>query len=256
MMYLQDGRSPQVELVASEILAAVGRDLVYLTLIADLTTLSDRCRFSLGADGTLVARYLDLPFPAVSFYGEGASLRGALCALVEQGEDVYALVSEAQRAQLAAAVRVLHIDDEWTMVYEGDPAALDEGDAVPLVEQDWPAMRDLAQVADAFAFESNALRKGPYFGVWREGRLASMAGTHLQLDQMAEIGNVVTRPEYQRRGLATWVVAAVVRALRDTGKAAFLQVFKDNSAAISLYEKMGFRRTHTMYLVRFCLDEC
>jgi ribosomal protein S18 acetylase RimI-like enzyme len=255
MMRLPEGWSPQVELVAQEILSVVGRDPLYFTLIADLTTLADRCRFALGDDGTLVARYLDLPFPAVSFYGEGAGLRHALRALIEPGEDVYTLVGEAQRAQLGAVVRVLHIDEEWQMVYEGELTGLDEGDAAPLTERDWPAMRALAQVGELLALESSALQKGPYFGVWRDGRLVSMAGTHLQRDQLAEIGNVVTHPEYRRHGLATRVVAAVIRALRAKGKGVFLQVFKDNPAAISLYEKMGFRRAHSMYLVRFRLDE-
>jgi ribosomal protein S18 acetylase RimI-like enzyme len=236
---------------AEAIRAQVGNDPLYLTLLADLTTLSDRCRFALGADGALVARYVDLPFAAISFCGQGEGLRQALSTVLDAGQLCYALIGGAQRDQLAAVTRVLGVDDEWQMVYRGDPASLDGGEAVPLGEADLPAMRSLAERGALHAFEPNALDKGPYCGVWRDGRLVSMAGTHLQLEEMVEIGNVVTDPDYRRQGLAGMAVSSVVRVLHARGLLVLLQVFKSNEAAVALYERLGFARSQTMYLVRF-----
>jgi len=236
---------------AEAIRTQVGHDPLYLTLLADLTTLSHRCRFALGADGALVARYVDLPFAAISFYGQGDGLRQALCAVLDTGQSCYALIGEAQREQLAAVTRVLGVDDEWQMICRCDPMSLDGGKAVLLGETDMLAMRSLAERGELHAFESNALDKGPYFGVWRDGRLVSMAGTHLELEEMVEIGNVVTDPDYRRQGLASMAVSAVVKALQARGLLVLLQVFKSNAPAVALYERLGFERSQTMVLVRF-----
>jgi ribosomal protein S18 acetylase RimI-like enzyme len=247
--------SISVQRRAEAIRAQIGHDPLYMTLLADLTTLSSRCEFVLEADGTLVARYRDLPFAAVSFYGQGAGLRRALRAILDASLDAdqacYALIGEAQRDQLAAVTQVRHVYDEWQMIYRGDPASLWVGDTVPLGEADLSAMRVLAERGGLHAFESNALEKGPYFGVWRDGRLASMAGTHLKLERLVEVGNVVTDPDFRRLGLASMAVSAVTRTLCAEGLVVILQVLKSNEAAIAVYEKLGFERERTMYLVEF-----
>ena len=237
---------------AEQVQAQVDRDLAYFTLIADLTTLRHRCRFALGPGGELAARYLDLPFAAVAFYGQGAGLRAALAQLLAEGEPCYVLLGETQRAHLRAAVRILSEDAEWQMVYRGEPGMLHTHGAVSLGAADFPAMCALAERGGLHAFEGNALEKGPFAGVWADGRLVSMAGTHLQLDHAAEIGNVVTDPAYRRRGLASVAVGAVIKKLC-TYETVFLQVFKTNPGAVACYEKLGFERLRTMYLVRFVL---
>lgn len=241
----------EVERAAAEIDAQVGHDPLYMTLIADLTTLSCRCRFALGADGALAARYLDLPFAAVSFYGQGAGLLAVLCSLLAPGEPCYALVGDAQFEQLQSVAAVQHVDLEWQMVYRGDVATLSSGDAFPLGDTDWPAMAALAERGGLFAFERNALQNGPYSGVRRDQRLVAMAGTHLMLDWMAEIGNVVADPAYRRRGLGSMAVAATVKTLVTDSLLVVLQVLKSNAGAIAFYRALGFECLNTMYLVRF-----
>jgi ribosomal protein S18 acetylase RimI-like enzyme len=245
--------SPVVQQCAAGILAQIGSDARYLTLLADLTALRERCRFGLGADGALAARYLDLPFPAVSFYGEGEGLHEALSCVLGAEERCYALVAEGQRAQLDPVVTVLDVSLEWQMPYAGDPATLDAGEAVALSPSDLPAVKALVERSVVYAFEEGALEVGPYYGVWRDGRLASMAGTRLLVDAIGEVGNVVTDPDYRRQGMASMAVAATTRALLHTGRRVLLHVFQSTPGAVALYERLGYQREWTMYLVHFCL---
>ena len=252
-MALGSSQTLEVQRRVVAVLERIQDNAAYLTLRADLTTLRPRCRFALGTGGALAARYLDLPFAAVSFFGHGEGLRAALGALLGTGEPCYALLGESQRARLGAVTRVLHVDPEWQMICRGKAEKLQIGSAVSLHRPDLPAMRGLAERGELMAFEANALEKGPYFGVWRDGCLASMAGTHLKLERMAEIGNVVTDPEYCRQGLASMAVAATLQTLTAVGLQVIVQVFKSNAAAIARYEKLGFERSRTMYLVQFTL---
>jgi ribosomal protein S18 acetylase RimI-like enzyme len=245
--------SPQIADRIEAVLGHVGRDLAYFTLLADLTTLVDRCRFGLGGGESLAVRYLDLSFAAVAFYGQGRDLAKALRAVLDPGERCYVLVGEQQRDDLASVCEVLHVDPEWQMEYRGDVQAFDPGEAVSLDKTALPAMRQLAALGGLHAFEGNPLVKGPYNGVWRGSELASMAGTHLCVSGVAEIGNVVTAPAYRRQGLARMAVAATAGAIFDAGLEPMLQVFKTNEAAIALYEGLGFERVRTMYLVQFRL---
>ena len=103
------------------------------------------------------------------------------------------------------------------------------------------------------AFEHNPLAQGPWYGVRSDGtdnaELVAQGGTHLLLNRAAEIGNIVTARVHRRRGYASQVVSALVRALY-TEKMVFLQVFKTNEAAIACYERLGFKPVRTMVLAK------
>lgn len=54
-----------------------------------------------------------------------------------------------------------------------------------------------------------------------------------------------TSPEHRRRGIASALVGAIVRAAAELGAtAAYLQVEDDNAAAIACYERLGFATSH------------
>lgn len=245
--------------------------LACFTFVADVTTLASHCRFA-GDEEMLVARYDGLPFTAVAFHGDDGSAERSpersrrrlakaparLAALTRQllapGEEVWLLVGEEQWPLVQAAYHVLEAHEEWQMIFRGDPAALDPGDAVSLGPPDMPEMAALAGREGMAAFERDPLARGPWYGVRRADAnglaLVAQGGTHLMLSHAAEIGNVVTARTHRRRGYGSQVVAALVRALHARGKAVFLQVFKDNEAAIACYERLGFERLRTMHLAK------
>jgi ribosomal protein S18 acetylase RimI-like enzyme len=117
-------------------------------------------------------------------------------------------------------------------------------------------MTALARREGMQAFERDPLSRGPWYGVWHPGRrsqrseLIAQGGTHLVLDQAAEIGNIVTARAYRRRGYGSHVVAALLRELSAQGYSVFLHVLKGNGTAIAFYESLGFERNRGMILAR------
>lgn len=224
--------------------------LAYFTFLADVTALAADCRFA-GDDETFMARYDGLPFAALSFYGQdGTQVATFTRQLLVPGEEFWCLVGREQWRLVQAVFNVLEAHEEWQMLFRGDPAALDPGAAVPLGPADLPEMVTLAQREGMMAFESDPLARGPWFGMRRDGALVAQGGTHFTTERVAEIGNIVTAREHRRQGYASQVVAALVQAHRAQGRSVFLQVFKDNAAAIACYERLGFERLRTMILAR------
>ena len=85
---------------------------------------------------------------------------------------------------------------------------------------------------------------GIYYGVREGGRLIAVAGTHFVTARgsAAAIGNVYTRHDQRRRGLAARCTSAVASALIDAGIGTIaLSVGEDNAAAILIYQRLGFR---------------
>jgi len=224
--------------------------LAYFTFIADVTTLTADCRFAGDAE-TLAARYDGLPFAAVAFYGQDAARLAALThRLLTPDEEFYCLVGEEQWALVQTAYSVLEVDQEWQMLFRGEPAALDPGATAALGPPDLAEMKSLARREGMTAFECDPLAQRSWYGVRRQGELVAQGGTHLTLSRAVEIGNIVTAHTHRRRGYASQVVAALVHAIHPQGKAVFLQVFKNNAPAIACYKQLGFEPLRTMYLAR------
>jgi len=224
--------------------------LAHFTLAADLTTLREECRFA-RSETAVMARYLGLPFAALSFTGESPGLLANLAAqLVGPYESFYLLLNEQETRLAKRAFAVEQVHPEWQMLFVEDPAGLDPGGAVPLGPEYLDQMQGLAADAGLMALEANPFQYGPAFGVWEADQLVAMGATHLRVPGAAEIGNVATRTTHRRRGHARRVVAALVRAHVAQGRRVFLMVFQTNQAAIRLYEGLGFVQLRPMFLMQ------
>jgi ribosomal protein S18 acetylase RimI-like enzyme len=92
-------------------------------------------------------------------------------------------------------------------------------------------------------FDARMLESGQYFGLRRDGVLASVAGIHVFSPRyrVAALGNVTTDPRHRGQGLAAAVTARLCRSLRDAGiETIGLNVLADNAAAIACYRGLGF----------------
>jgi len=108
--------------------------------------------------------------------------------------------------------------------------------------------RDAGESPDFF-FPS-MVANGVFFGVWENGELAAVAGTHLAVpeESVGAVGNVYTRRDRRGRGLAGALTSAVTCELLRIGiRTVGLNVAAHNPAAVRVYERLGFRR-HCPYI--------
>lgn len=137
------------------------------------------------------------------------------------------------------------------MIHEGPfPAPATDGDIGELGVADRPEMLALAEATRPGPFGTRTAELGTFLGIRDAGRLIAMAGQRMRVPGRAEISAVCTDPGYLGRGLAARLVTAQLALLGGQGLSTFLHVKADNTRAIALYERLGFRiRRRFTYVV-------
>ncbi len=98
-------------------------------------------------------------------------------------------------------------------------------------------------------FRSYMLASGVYYGLKKNNTLVSVAGTHVCSSSygLACVGNIFTLPSHRRKGYATICTSQVVKELLTCYNDVILNVASDNTPAIKIYRRLGFRE-HCTYL--------
>jgi hypothetical protein len=126
------------------------------------------------------------------------------------------------------------------------------GDALfePLGDADAADMLALATLTAPGPFFSKTHRLGDFIGVKIDGRLVAMAGERMKPEGFTEVSGVCSHPEFRGRGYAGSLMRVVTARILARGEQAFLHAYATNTAAIALYETLGFRvRTPVTYTV-------
>lgn len=207
-----------------------------------------QAHLALGADA---AKRLDPrygPFAAMRDDGEGA--RRALLALARgPGDELWFVEPEA----LAPPPRFLvKRSAALLQMIAGESAIPEERfdpEAVPLGKEHAEAMTALALATRPGPWAELTRCYGPFYGIFREGRLAAMAGERmLPGPGLAEVSGVCTCPEFRGQGFARRLMLHVMAGFRSRGDRPYLHTYADNSTAIGLYRKLGFRERRVMTL--------
>ncbi len=92
------------------------------------------------------------------------------------------------------------------------------------------------------AYRPQHIDDGLYFGAVQDGRLVSIAGTHVvsASEGVAVVGNVFTHPRYRGRGLAKAVTSAVTEELLRSCPLVVLTVEAGNEPAVRAYRSLGY----------------
>lgn len=168
---------------------------------------------------------------------DSAESLAALADLVAPGDDMVYLiqvppivvppglvaVKEASGVQMMAA-RQLPVDDEVEVLGDADAAE----------------MLALATLTEPGPFLPRTHTMGRFVGLRIEGRHAAMAGQRMRFPGHVEVSGVCTHPDFRGRGLARRLSAAVTADLQRRGEQPFLHAWATNTAAIALYESLGF----------------
>ena len=116
--------------------------------------------------------------------------------------------------------------------------------------------RDVATVNRLYSTEGvpagyrpSHMEDGVYYGVYADGRLVSIAGTHVvsAAEGVAVVGNVFTHPRYRRRGLATIATSAATGDLLQSCPLVVLTVETENHPAIAIYKRLGYTPHCTLH---------
>jgi len=125
-----------------------------------------------------------------------------------------------------------------------------DGRAIRLYGRDASAVNRLYSVEGGpTAYRSNHLENGVYYGVEEDGRLVSIAGTHVAsaTEGVAVVGNVFTHPRYRGGGLATATTSAVTQEVLQSCDLVVLTVEEENEQALSVYDRLGYTTECTLH---------
>ncbi len=175
-----------------------------------------------------------------------------------------AAIDQSKKAQAALASHIPEGGELW--IVEGEPWPVPDGThevkratLVQMVAEDASALAapdfHIVSLGDAAAADMTALaihaqpgpwshnthRYGPFFGIYENRRLLAMAGQRMLMPGMAEVSGVATWADCRGRGYARALICYVMRQMLERGEQPFLHSYAENSGAIALYQKLGFR---------------
>lgn len=107
-------------------------------------------------------------------------------------------------------------------------------------------MMQLAKLTKPGPFGPRTIEFGHYYGIFENGQLAAMTGQRLHVADYTEISAVCTHPSHLGKGYAASLILYQLSLIATQGQKAFLHVREDNSRAIVLYERLGFKVSRAM----------
>lgn len=115
-----------------------------------------------------------------------------------------------------------------------------ENEIIKLTEEHKEELLDLVNLVQPGYFKSNTFLLGSYYGIFTNGKLVSIAGERMKMNNFTEVSAIITHPDHTGKGYAKQLTSHVVNNIFDEGKIPFLHVVESNLGAIKLYEKLGF----------------
>ncbi|HST77019.1 MAG TPA: GNAT family N-acetyltransferase [Verrucomicrobiae bacterium] len=148
---------------------------------------------------------------------------------------------------------MLQDDGDW--LRESGRNDLDGNRIEDLTQDDLPQMTSLYEATRPGRTISPRLNVlGGFVGIKREDQLVAMACLRLHCPGYREISTVATRPGQTGRGYGTALVTELAQRILDHGETPFLTVRTDNTRAIEIYRRLGFRERIQLYSTTLRFD--
>ncbi|HLZ42596.1 MAG TPA: GNAT family N-acetyltransferase [Candidatus Sulfotelmatobacter sp.] len=117
-------------------------------------------------------------------------------------------------------------------------------EAIEIIELGLPDssdMLDITTLTKPGPFGPRTHELGNYVGIRDDGKLVAMAGERLKVPGYTEVSAVCTHPEHVGKGYAAVLMMEIMRRIRERRETPFLHVRQDNTRAVALYERLGFK---------------
>jgi predicted GNAT family acetyltransferase len=172
----------------------------------------------------------------------------SLSRLQKPGETTALFLNE--QPALPAGWKMVHTTSLAQMVHEGTSAATAAKNGfVALGPGDAAEMLALAQLTQPGPFGMRTGELGDFIGVRdASGKLVAMTGVRLHVPGFTEISAVCTHPDHLGKGYAGTLMLEIMARIRGRGETPMLHVRSNNTRAIQLYERLGFKLRRTFQL--------
>ena len=185
-----------------------------------------------------VLRYPPDIAPFLGVPEEGHDDPATLHALVPPGDTVLML------GNMATPPAGWRFEPQVTLVQMACPEPLAEVDGPEVIElgdAHHADVLELVALVYPHYFRPQATRLGRYFGIYRDGRLAAIAGERMGPPGHREVSAVCTHPDFLGLGYSRRLMALLSNDLLRQGLVPFLHVSPANDRALALYERIGYR---------------
>jgi len=189
--------------------------------------------------------------PDVEPFGASANDSAeALRDLVALVPEVGSLVLlQAGHPKIPTSLTIAFEAEGLQMINEQLPPAASTVGVIELNAADADEMLELADLAKPGPFLRNTYMLGGFVGLRIEGKLIAMAGERFKVPGFTEVSGVCTHPSHRGRGLAARLSTLVTQRIAARGETPMLHVIASNTAAIRLYEGLGFNTRCTVTAV-------
>jgi len=154
--------------------------------------------------------------------------------------------------QIPAGWEIVRAVELHQMVQEAEASASAQASATPEVIELTPADVPEMSVVYTATRPGRTLcpriqKMGQFLGIREDGKLLAMGGLRLHLPGYREITTVATLPSHEGHGYATAIVRVLIERIRSRGDRPFLTVRSDNTRAIEIYHRLGFKERTLLY---------
>lgn len=194
--------------------------------------------------GPLALRFQPGNIPFLAAGDESPESLQAMQALVKPGEWLAVVqvdpivVPPGLTARLTAQV--------VQMVAEKRIAPVSDPRIELLTDADAPEMLALADLTRPGPFSLRSISLGEFWGIKRDGKLIAMAGERFKFPDISELSGVCSHPDARGQGLGRLLSVFLAARIMARGETPFLHAYTTNTAAITLYESIGFRLRATL----------
>ena len=192
----------------------------------------------LAEGGSLARRYDPSITPFAAARDDGKKCLEALGGLARRDEIL--LLAQADEIALPHGYSPVTATSAVQMVSARPLEKVADERVERLSDADAADMLALAQLTRPGPFSLKAQSLGEFFGIKENGALVAMAGERMKQEGWTELSGVCTHPHVRGRGLARLLSLFVAGRIVERGELPYLHAYATNTAAIALYESIGF----------------